>query len=212
MVQLDAGGKAAFHSGMKKILLLISFVALAVTPSFSQDAGTQQQIDKLSGQIQDLLASQEQQGKRLDALAKQISELSDKVNSPAANPETASREDLKSLAEKVQEIDKKRQSDRDLILKEIEKLGKVGSAPTRKPPTTTATTTTTDDPATAPATPQKGYEYKVQAGDTVGLIAKAYRDQGVKVTTTQILKANPKLDPAKLYVGQKIFIPDPNAK
>jgi len=194
---------------MKKILLWSLLFTLAVGVAPAQDAGTQQQIDKLSGQIQDLLASQEQQGKRLDALAKQISELSDKVNTPAANPDNASRDDLKNLAEKVQEIDKKRQSDRDLILKEIEKLGKIGGAPSHK---SAAVTPLPDDTATAPATPQKGYEYKVQANDTVSAIAKAYRDQGVKVSVGDILKANPKLDPAKLYVGQKIFIPDPNAK
>ncbi len=33
----------------------------AVCAARGQDAGTQQQIDKLSGQIQDLLATQEQQ-------------------------------------------------------------------------------------------------------------------------------------------------------
>lgn len=175
----------------------------------AQDAGTQQQIDKLGGQIQDLLAAQEQQRKKLDELQSAISKLSDQVNTPAANPETASRADLKNLAEKVQEIDKKRQSDRDLILKEIGKLGQSGGTPSHK---TTVTAPPPDDPATEPATPQKGYEYKVQANDTLSAIAKAYRDQGVKVTTTQILKANPKLDPTKLYVGQKVFIPDPNAK
>jgi LysM repeat protein len=34
----------------------------------------------------------------------------------------------------------------------------------------------------------------------------------VKVTIGDILKANPKVDPKKLFVGQKIFIPDPTAK
>jgi len=34
----------------------------------------------------------------------------------------------------------------------------------------------------------------------------------VKVTTAQLLKANPGLDATKLYVGKKVFIPDPNAK
>jgi LysM repeat protein len=32
------------------------------------------------------------------------------------------------------------------------------------------------------------------------------------VTKAQIIAANPGLDPNKLYVGKKIFIPDPNAK
>ncbi len=40
--------------------------------------------------------------------------------------DSASRDDLKALAAQVQEIDKKRQDDRDLILKELENLGKVG--------------------------------------------------------------------------------------
>src|ERR1035437_7692880 len=53
---------------------------------------------------------------------------------------------------------------------------------------------------------ESGYEYKVARGDTLSKIAKAYRDQGIKVTADQILKANPGLDP-KIKVGQKIFIP-----
>ena len=40
-------------------------------------------------------------------------------------------------------------------------------------------------------------------------IAKAYRAQGIKVTTDQILKANPGLDAKNMKVGQKIFIPAP---
>ena len=201
---------------MKKILFSFLFAALAVTTVFGQDAGTQAQIDKLSGQIQDLLAAQEQQTKKIDALAKDISELRDKVNAPAANPDSASAADLKSLAEKVQEIDKKRQADRELILKEIEQLGKVtggGSAPVKSKTKPVATSATDDTAATAtPTTPQKGYEYVVQKGDTLPAIAKAYREQGVKVTTAQIIKANPNVDPNKLFVGKKIFIPDPNAK
>ena len=137
----------------------------------------------------------------------------DKVNTPAVST-SASADDLKNLAGKVQEIDKKRQADRELILKQIENLGKAtGGAPTsHKPKPVADTTAAGGDNLTAPATPQKGYEYKVQANDTIGIIAKAYRAQGVKVTTAQIIAANPKLDPAKLYVGQKVFIPDPNAK
>jgi LysM repeat protein len=191
---------------MRIISLWLLVFTITVCAARGQDTATQQQIDKLSGQIQDLLATQERQGKQLDELRKQITELSDKVNSPVVNV-SASREDLKTLAAQVQEIDKKRQSDRDLILKEISKLGSVGAATGHKAqPTASAT----DDPA--PVGPQKGYEHVVQSGETISAIAKAYRDQGVKVTTPQILKANPKLDASKLFVGQKVFIPDPNAK
>jgi len=192
---------------MKMISLGLMIFILTVGAARAQDSGTQQQIDKLSGQIQDILAAQEQQGKQLAALQKQLSDLSDKVNTPAVN-DSASRDDLKTLAGQVQEIDKKRQADRDLILKELENLGKVGAGSSRRTPPLAAAA----DDTPAPATPQKGYEHKVEAGETISAIAKAYHDQGVKVTADDILKANPKVNPTKLYVGQKIFIPDPNAK
>ena len=199
---------------MKKILLAGFILIFAVSLVGAQDAGTQQQIDKLSGQIQDLLAAQEQQGKQLAALEKQISELGDKVNTPAIN-NSASADDLKSLAAQVQEIDKKRQDDRELILKQIENLGKVaGGAPVShksKPVADTAATAGGDNSA-APAVPQKGYDYTIAPGDTLSAIAKAYRAQGVKVTTAQIIAANPKLNPNALIAGKKIFIPDANAK
>lgn len=178
--------------------------------ALAQENATQQQIEKLSGQIQDLLEAQAQQGKRLDALDKKINDLAEKVNTPQVS-DSASRDDLKKLAEQVQEIEQKRKADRELILKEIDKLGRVAAGtPTRVKNTTSTTTKPTDD--SAPAGPQKGHPYTVQPGDSLGAIAKAYRDQGVKVTTKDILNANPGLDPTKLYVGKKIFIPDPDAK
>ena len=199
---------------MRKISLWLFVLIFTVSLARAQDAGTQQQIDKLSGQIQDLLDAQAQQGKRLDDLAKQISDLSDKVSTPAVN-NSASADDLKTLAAQVQEIDRKRQDDRDLILKQIENLAKLsGGAPTghkAKPVVdTTATTSSGDD--SAPAVPQKGYDYTIAPGDTISAIAKAYHAQGVKVSTAQIIAANPKINPNALIVGKKIFIPDANAK
>jgi len=35
---------------------------------------------------------------------------------------------------------------------------------------------------------------------------------GVKVKTAQIIAANPKMNPNSPIAGQKLFIPDPNAK
>jgi hypothetical protein len=55
---------------MKKItlwLLIFTFAAFTVAPARAQDAATQQQIDKLSGQIQDLLDAQAAQDKRIGA-------------------------------------------------------------------------------------------------------------------------------------------------
>jgi LysM repeat protein len=199
---------------MRKISLWLVVFVLSAGSVHAQDTATQQQLDKLSGQIQDLLEAQAKQGKQIDDLNKQISELSDKVNTPAANPDTATEEELKKVAAEVQQVDQKRLDDRALILKEIDKLGSVGSTSSHKSSTTTkaAPDDTATSAAAGPAVPQKGYDYEVKAGDTVKAIAKAYREQGVKVTSTQILQANPGLDANKLYVGKKIFIPDPTAK
>jgi nucleoid-associated protein YgaU len=201
---------------MKKISLWVLILVFTAAPGWAQETATQQQLDKLSGQIQDLLEAQAQQGKRIDALQKEIGELREKVNTPVVN-DSASREDLKRLATQVQEIDQKRQDDRDLILKEIEKLGKAAAiapvTPTRRLRTTPEPTTSGGDNTTpTPSGPENGHYYVIKDGDRLSDIVKAYRAQGVKVTTTQILKANPGLDPNKIISGKKIFIPDPAAK
>lgn len=190
---------------MKRILLWFLAFTFAVCLVHAQDTATQQQIDQLRGQLQDLTDAQALHTKRLDALEKEIRELRDKPSSGAG----ANQEDLQKLADQVQEIDKKRQEDRTLILKEIEKLGKIGGSSTsgRKPPV--VSTTTTENPGSTGTGPQKGYDYTIQRGDTLLAITKAYREQGIKVTTEQILKANPGLDAKNLIVGKKIFIPAP---
>ena len=191
-------------------LVLSSLATVAVR---AQDDAAQQQIDKLSGQIQDLQATQLEQSKHIQALEKAINDLQGQANQPAAN--TANSDDLKKLAEQVQEIDKKRQEDNDRVLKELERLEKslgASSSSHRSAPDITPDITPTPikgHPTTGPSGPQNGYDYTIQRGDTLLAIAKAYRAQGIKVTTDQILKANPGLDAKNMKVGQKIFIPAP---
>ena len=189
---------------MKKILPWLFVFAFTVSMARGQEDATQQQMDQLNGQIQNLLEAQATQAKRIEALEKEIGGLRDQLNQPGA---TANGDDLKKLAAQVREIDKKRQEDRELILKEIEKLGKISGAPGHKSTPTATTNAATGSPTAGGK--ESGYEYKVAAGDTLSIIAKAYREQGIKVTSDQILKANPGLNPNTLKVGQKIFIPAP---
>src|SRR5438445_509827 len=118
---------------MRKISFWLCILAFTVCAARGQDAATQEQIGKLSGQIQDMLEAQAAQAKRINALEKDISDLRDKLNQPAVN-DSASADDLKKLAAQVQEIDKKRQADNEQILKAIEKLAKAGGTSTHKPP------------------------------------------------------------------------------
>jgi hypothetical protein len=189
---------------MKTISVWLLILVLSAVAVPAQDAATQQQIDQLRGQVQDLQDAQALQAKRLAALEKEINDLRDR----SAGGSGVNSDALQKLADQVQEIDKKRQEDRTLILKEIEKLGKVGggSASGRKPP---VVSTTTENPGGTGTGPQKGYDYTIQRGDTLLAIAKAYREQGIRVTTDQILKANPGLNANNLIVGKKIFIPAP---
>jgi LysM repeat protein len=188
---------------MKRISLWFLVFIFAACLARAQDAATQQQMDQINGRLQDLIDAQALQAKRITALEKEISELHDKPNASGASPD-----DLQKLADQVQELAKKQQADNDLILKEIAKLGKVGGSSSGRKSTPGAMT---NAPTSGPSTGSKesGYEYKVAAGDTLMIIAKAYRDQGIKVTAEQILKANPGLDPKSLKVGQKVFIPAP---
>ena len=204
---------------MKKISVWVLTLVFAVSLAHAQSTATQQQLDKLSGQIQDLLDAQAQQGKRLDALEKELSDLRDKVNTPVAN-DYVTHDELRKIADKISEVDQKRKDDSDMIATQISNLAKAAAAAPLPPPTHHTSSkpapTIPDAPTTSSdntsSTPSNGYYYPVKQGDQLGLIVKAYRDKGVKVTMKQVLAANPGIDPNKLLVGEKIFIPDASAK
>lgn len=169
-----------------------------------QDAATEERLNRLNGLVQDLIEDKAIQKRQIESLTREVQTLREQMARPTSN--FASQEDLRKLAEKLQEVDRKREADKELILKEFEKLVKlVGSSPGgRKPPTAPVT------PPPAPGGEGKFFEYTVNQGDTLSAIMQAYRDQGVKVTLKQILDANPGLVPERMPVGQKIFIPAPD--
>ena len=163
---------------MKRILIWVFILSFSLAAARAQDAATQQQIDQINGRLQDLIDAQAVQAKRITALEKEISELSDKSNGSGANP-GANPDDLQKLADQVQELAKKQQADNDLILKEIGKLGKVGGSPSGHKPTPNVTTNAA---AGGPGAGGKenGYEYKVAAGDTLSIIARAIASRASK--------------------------------
>ncbi|HEV2392380.1 MAG TPA: LysM peptidoglycan-binding domain-containing protein [Verrucomicrobiae bacterium] len=195
---------------MKTISFLLVSAALCVAPvARGQDAATAERLNRLSGQLDDIQARQEALQKQFDELRKELSDLRDQASKPAGN--YASQEDVKSLTEAVKEIDRKRLEDYDKIRAELLKLGRNLAAaplPKRMGASSSAEPSATDKPAR----PENGYEYVVKSKDTLSNIAQAYRDNNIKVSMEQILKANPGLKPERLRVGQKIFIPAPQTK
>jgi len=197
---------------MKRIsFLLAAALFFSATISRADDAAVEERLNKLGGQIEDLLAAAAKQDKRLSALTKELESVREQAAKPTGN--YASQEELSKLAEKLQEIDQKRVADNERIVKEIEKLGKAPSGGTsggRKPPK--AAPPVNDLPkngSSAGGGTDKGFEYVIAPGDTLSTIAQAYREKGVKVTSEQILKANPGLKEKNLQPRQKIFIPGP---
>ena len=203
---------------MKRIsLLLVAVLLVGGTISRAEDAAVEERLNKFSGLIEELLAATAKQDKRLSALEKEV----ESVREAAArsNPNYATHEDLRKqgekLAEKLQEIDRNRVADSEKLVKAFDKLSKATAEippPVRQKPR--VTTPPPEDPpkrdsgsSAAGGAPEKGFEYVIAAGDTLSTIAQAYREKGVKVTTEQILKANPNLKANSLRVGQKVFIP-----
>lgn len=219
---------------MKMILILAAAVFGMVGTLPAQDAAAiadqqaaQENYQALSGKVDDLVTANQTLEKRIADLENQVRTLQDAQSQPntnAVDPAT-----VRDLAEKVQEIDQKREADKDLILKQIADLatlptpGATGSKHKHKAEavdTTTATSDTPSDTTTPTATADtgggdnknyEGYEYVVKSGDTLTAIVTAYNKQaGLHLTVAEVLKhpLNAKVKPEKLRVGQKIFIPD----
>ena len=188
---------------MKRILILLAVLVGVSTFSLqAQDtAALEERIKQLNGYVQDLLEDKANQKKQIEALAKEMQSLRDQLqNQPKGN--YASQEDLRALAKQMQEIDNKRRDDVELILKQVEKLGKT-PGPRTSPPRNN-----TENPKPADGLPDRAIEHVIASGDTLSTIAAAYnKEKGLKLTTALILKANPGLDANKLKVGQKIMIP-----
>ncbi|MCF7669533.1 MAG: LysM peptidoglycan-binding domain-containing protein [Verrucomicrobia bacterium] len=159
---------------------------------------TEQRFQRLDASIEDILAAIAAQQKRINSLEEKISQLRSDIETlkdktTKLDSRYATRGDVDKLAKALEELDKQRAKDKEVILKELEELAK--APPVEFQPTETSQK-------------MRGYEYVVKKGDTLSAIVEAYRNEGVKVTVDQVVDANPNLNPDVLKIGQKIFIPD----
>jgi DNA repair exonuclease SbcCD ATPase subunit len=179
-------------------------------PPASPPAGmSQQEIEQnyksLKGEVADLKETKDDFQKRFEEIHKALDKLREQMDKP--NPTYATKEDLKRLADAIQEVDRKREEDTKRILDEFAKLGTLIAPPpgrggsTRPPPTVSTNLVSRGD--------ETGVWYTVKANDSFSTIAAAYRaqDHNIKVTKDQIAKANPDKESNKLQIGQKLFIP-----
>ncbi|GDY19657.1 hypothetical protein LBMAG56_10020 [Verrucomicrobiota bacterium] len=191
----------------------------------------QERALRLKAIIEDVVAAQSAQQKRMLALIEDMKVLRD--DTAEAVGKCATTADIKKLDEKIAALEKARTADRELILGEIAKLAKtlaaapapaptphppthVGPITDRKPPTIPTPAIKPKPPEVKPTEPapklEKGVEHVVNKGEFFSTILAAYNAEFKKlgkkqVTQKQVLAANPGLNPNNVRIGQKIFIP-----
>jgi len=199
-------------------ILLVSFSSPCLLISQDPASAGGQKLDvedyqRLTTQIQQLQETLQSCRLRLDEQRDEIRKLAEEVSRMGSNKDYATRDDFKHLADKIKEVDERRiagdKETQEKVAAEIARLGKVlSSAPLKSNTPELPTTPVKPLPSTPPKTGnEKGYEYTVRDGDNPRVIAHALVKQGVKITSQQIIDANPSVVWTKLKVGQKLFIP-----
>jgi LysM repeat protein len=212
---------------MKRFLSLSAIVFALYLPAHAQDAAAladKQEADerykRMAADVEALQAANASLQKRINGLEERMSKFMEEQ--AKANNNSGVRDDMKVLKEKIQDVDKKREADKQFITdkleattKEIERMLKknLSSAPVKaSPPRDTPSVDKETDKTTATTT--DGFNYTIQDGDTLSAIVLAYNKEfqakGMKkISMKKVQDANPKVDWNRLKVGQKIVIPAP---
>jgi peptidoglycan hydrolase CwlO-like protein len=177
--------------------------------------GAEEHYKRMAADMQALQMDNESMKAKIAALEQKIDDLRQQLATSANN--TGVQDDLKRLAEKIAEVDKKREEDKQGISDEIRKsiAGLEKSLVTSSGPV--RSTTPKVPQVTEPSAAENGFSYTIQEGDTLSAIVKAYnadfKSKGLKtINLKQAREANPNVDWDRLRVGQKIIIPRPEGQ
>jgi Skp family chaperone for outer membrane proteins len=183
----------------------------AATIAAKEDAD--ERFQRLITDLQAVQSDNEALHAKITAMEQEIQALRDAAAHPVDN--SANQDELKRLAEKIEEVDKKRLEDKDVISEEIRKTisglqATIQGAPSAPHESRPKLPIVPESAASA-----NGYSYTIVDGDRLDLIVKAYNKdfkvKGLKpITLKQAKEANPNVDWNRLRVGQKIVIPRPD--
>jgi len=212
---------------MKRNLLLASLITSwlctpgALTAQDSPAAAAEREeiqanYKRVNTKIEQLEETLQSQQKQIATLISEIHSLSGEVDRLKSRNENAATQDaIKRLADKIEEVDKKRQSDNELVRSQFKSLGKeLARSVQPKEPVAPPVTPKADKPdkgstPNEPPVPENLLAYKIKDGDTLVRIVTDLRAQGFKVTQKQVMDANPKVNWNKLKIGQTVLIPSP---
>jgi predicted RNase H-like nuclease (RuvC/YqgF family) len=195
------------------VATLVSQSAATNAAAVAEAQGFDEKFKQLAADIDSLRAANETIRDKLSALHDEIQQVRTEQARLASN--AISADDLKPLAAKIEEVDKKRIADKDEIADQVKqtavRLGRLitdssGAAPGKpvsNPP-----------PVNVTATTGQGYNYTVVKGDILPAIVSAYnakfKEMGMKtIRQKQVEDANPTVNWSRLQVGQVIIIPQP---
>lgn len=136
--------------------------------------------------------------------------------------------DLRKLSDSIKEVDKRRESG-DKALEDaitqvqvaVKELGKTLHVAMKlqavqvTKPEKTESSKPDADASDKPPEKIKAFTHKVAQGETLSAIIAAYnaklKEEGVtkRITLESVLKANSKLKPERMQIGQEILLPDP---
>jgi hypothetical protein len=174
----------------------------------------EEKINTLTVDVQNLQEKNSALESKVASLSEEISKLREDLNRSKTSANEAVHEDLKRLAKNIEEVDKKRAADNELLSDQFTKaMTTIESAVAAASEKTRPHARVEADPP--PAAPDKpGYVYTIQSGDYLALIVKSYntefKSKGLKtITLDQVKAANPKVKWNQLKTGQKIIIPKP---
>jgi len=178
----------------------------------AEKQGVDEKFKQLAADIQSLRDANQLLLEKVSALKDDLQQIRAEQSRLAAA--AVGRDDLKPLAQRIEEVDKRRQDDKDAISEQI----KTSEARLQKLLTSSAADPSArpSGPGATPAAPgtADGFAYTIRDHDTFMDILKAYNEtfksKGMKTITLDALeKANPDVDPKKLKINQKIVIPHP---
>jgi predicted nuclease with TOPRIM domain len=140
----------------------------------AQDAEQKEKLERLSADMEALLATNIKLQTEIGKLKEELSRVREEASRPNTDPSIPGiREDLRKLAEKIQEVDRKRIDDTRNVAAEFEKLEKLirnaasaAAKESSKPPRSTPTTSNSSHSGK----PEKVFEYTVRPGDSLSKI------------------------------------------
>lgn len=192
---------------MKKSMLVFVGLALAAASASAQSAPAA----RAAYQQQQALAEVPRLVQQFDLLVQNQDEIASRlVKLESADVTTDVRAEIAALKAEIADLRASIRRDQDAMRAEIVRdlagrMSKMMPPPAPTPPPAAAPVATSRAAVSAPPPPPQigpHYEYVVEKGQTLQLIAK-----GFDTTVPKILAMNPGLKPNALRVGQKLNIP-----